>query len=112
LKNESDAACYADHDALMAMLTTKPTTVAGTLALLEYLRVLDEQDDDILTICGPSYELDDNGNPPRGGCAYRLLLNNLVDALRPAGRLAGLACAPSGPFRAAIDRAPDWLHVR
>jgi hypothetical protein len=83
LEKEKDDACTADHDALMAVLTTKPTTVAGTLALLEYLRALDEQQDNILEICDPSYDLDDDGFPPREGFAYRTLLNSLIGGLRP-----------------------------
>jgi hypothetical protein len=83
LEKEKDDACTADHDALMAVLTTKPTTVAGMLALLEYLRALDEQQDNILEICDPSFDLDDEGHPPRDGYAYRTLVNTLIDALRP-----------------------------
>jgi hypothetical protein len=83
LEEQSDEACYADNEALIAVLSTRPTTIAGTLALLEYLRALDEQQDNILEICDPSYDLDDDGFPPREGFAYRTLLNSLIGGLRP-----------------------------
>jgi hypothetical protein len=59
------------------VIATRPTTLAGTLALLEYIGACDEESDDILTMADP------NSHSPREGYAYHTLIGTLIDALRP-----------------------------
>jgi hypothetical protein len=100
LEKEKDDACTADHNALMAVLTTKPTTVAGTLALLEYLCALDRQQDDILEICDPIYDLDDDGVLPRGGICLSYSAEHFDRRASAARRVARLVLLTGdGPRR-------------
>jgi hypothetical protein len=79
LEEQSDEACYADNEALIAVLSTRPTTIAGTLALLKYVRACDdERDAEILTITNPA-----GGDGMVEGYGYHTLVNTLIDALRP-----------------------------
>jgi hypothetical protein len=78
LEEQSDEACKADNEALIAVLSTRPTTIAGALALLEYVRACDdERDAEILTVLDPA---DDRMVE---GFGYHTLLATLIDALRP-----------------------------
>jgi hypothetical protein len=78
LEEQSDDACHASNEALLTMLSTRPTTIAGTLALLQYVLVCDaEQDHEILEVCDPADEM------PTEGFGYHTLVNTLIDALTP-----------------------------
>jgi hypothetical protein len=78
LEEQTDEACTADNEALIAVLTTRPTTIAGVLALLEFACACDaEHDKEILEINDP------NNDMPTEGYGYHTLLDNLIDALRP-----------------------------
>jgi hypothetical protein len=37
LEKENERTCLADHQALLALLSTKPTTIAGVIELIEYV---------------------------------------------------------------------------
>jgi hypothetical protein len=72
LEVESLTAGDADRDAVKALFTTEPTTVAGMIALLEYVTEAENEIDQILTL------RDHAGDP-----GHHVLFSTLISALKP-----------------------------
>ena len=74
----SAAACYANNDALIAALTTRPTTIAGALALLKFALACDaEHDKEILEINDPDNDM------PTEGFGWHTIADTLIAAFTP-----------------------------
>jgi hypothetical protein len=70
---ENDAAADEDNEAILALLSTTPTTLVGALALLQYVAECENEGDEILM----GQAIND------GGYGYHTLIATLIAALTP-----------------------------